>query len=51
MFTYDAGTVWSPDSRQLAFTRVPDLYVINSSGGTATRLTDDAVMDFAGDWR
>jgi protein-disulfide isomerase/LysM repeat protein len=50
----DTMPTWSPDGRQIAFVSErngnPEIYVMNSDGGPAHQLTDNAANDLYPDW-
>lgn len=52
---YDAYPVWSPDSRQIAFTSSRegsmDIYVVGRDGGTPQRVTTDSGDEYPMAWR
>jgi TolB protein len=52
---FDFGGVWSPDGRRIAFTSgrgtTMDVYVVDVSDGTTTRVTSDASLERVTDWR
>jgi large repetitive protein len=48
--TVDSDPVWSPDSTKVAFTRSSDVYVVASSGGTATQYESIGDIAATADW-
>lgn len=49
-----AAAVWSPDGRSIASSHndgTHDIFIINSTGGSEVRITNDALLDIVTDWQ